>query len=102
MSSTDPTPILRELLAGRLDAPEAAKQLLALTGPAGVGLARSSTALPAPDAARLDSIMAAARWEIAKLLRPDQLPAVPYDSAEYHRFIAAIPSGPAEPSEPAG
>ena len=102
MSSTDPTPILRDLLAGRLEPPEAARQLLALAGPAAVGLAHASTALPADDSARLSSIMAAVRWEMAKLLSPGQLPAVPYDSAEYHRFIAAMPSGPADPAEPAG
>jgi len=102
MSSTDPVPILRDLLAGRLDPPEAAKRLLALSGPAAEGLAIARGAVPAADAARLNAMMAAVRWEIAKLLHPGTLPAVPYDSAEYHRFMATIPTGPADGSGPAG
>lgn len=89
MSSRDPLPILHDLLAGRIDAPEAARRLVALDGPAAGGLAHSPAAFSGEDAARLRSAMAAVRWEMAKLLSPGRLPEVPYDSPEYHQFIAA-------------
>jgi hypothetical protein len=94
MTSKDPLPILHDLLAGRIDAPEAARRLVALAGPAAAGLAHSAAAFSGEDAVRLRSAMPAVRWEMAKLLSPGRLPEVAYDSSEYHRFMAGAPSGP--------
>jgi hypothetical protein len=102
MPSTDALPVLRDLLAAQIDPPEAAKRLLALNGPAAVGLAHLPNAFSADDTARLGALMAAVRWEMAKQLSPGRLPDVAYGSPEYQQFIAALPSGPSEPPEPAG
>jgi len=93
MSPAEPLPILRDLLAGRIEAPEAARRLLALIGPTALGMGPAPAPVPNDDAARLNALMPAVRWEMAKRLKPDVLPDVPYGSPEYHEFIAGVPSG---------
>src|SRR5689334_20728215 len=101
MPSTDALAILRDLLAGQLNPPEAAKRLLALSDQGAVGLAHHDV-FSGADAARLHDLMAAVRWEMAKQLSPGRLPDVAYGSPEHQQFMAAIPNGPNRPPEPAG
>ena len=102
MNGSDPAPILHDLLAGRIDAREAASLFRSLSGPAAFGLAHAPDALSDTDAAGLEPLMAAVRWEMAKQDRPGLLPDVAYGSPEYQAFIATVPSGPIVPPEPAG
>ena len=98
MLSSDPVPILRELLAGHIDPPEAARRLLALNGPAAMGLGHAPGVLSESETARLPSLMPAVQWEMAKQLSRGVLPDVTFGSPEYHAFLRGGPRGP----EPAG
>jgi hypothetical protein len=102
MTSTDQLSVLRDLLDGRIQAPEAAKRLLALDGPAREGLVLGPGVFSPEDMTRLASLMAAVRWETAKLLTHGRLPDVPYDSPQYQAFMATVPTSRTEPRDPAG
>ena len=39
----------------------------------------------------LAPLVAAVRWETAKILAPGRLPDVPYDSPEHRAFMASVP-----------
>ena len=89
--ATDPMPILRALLAGTLGAPEAARAFLALEGPAAHGLVLGGTVFTQEELQTLAPLVAAVRWETAKILAPGRLPDVPYDSPEHRAFMASVP-----------
>ncbi len=98
---TDPTAILQALVAGRTSPAEAAKALLALEGPASAGLAIDPSGLAPAEFDRLKTLMAAVSWETAKLVAAKPMPDVPYDSPEYHAFMASVPRARSDPAGPA-
>jgi hypothetical protein len=102
VDTTDPLPSLRDLLATKISAREAAHRLVALSGPASTGLALGPGIFTAAELERLTPLMAAVRWEMAKLDAPGRLPDVPYDSPEYHLWLASVPTERPADSSPAG
>jgi len=84
--------LLGRLLDGSLTPREAAQALLAASGTTGAGLALDPAGLAPEGRARLEALMPALRWEMARLLVPGQVPDVDYDSPAYHAWIAAAPA----------